>query len=308
MTSKKWNQDAVMKLLQKKKEEDNSSFTDQRFWTVPTPKKGENVYRIRFLPSMSSGGEYSVRILKHGFQAPSGNWVIENCPKTLDKYAKCPIDEYATPFFNTGDPKDKEFASKLYNKKNFIANILVIKDPRNNGENEGKVFLFRYGIKIHEKLDTALFPPADSGLEQVMFIDPYKGYDLNLVVKIQKDGSKEYSNYDNSVFVRESTPIAKTEEEIDKILESCYDLSEFIAPKNFKSYDELKKILDDNVVNFRKGGDTSPKKEEKREEPKKETPTKKEEPTAQKKEEKKVESTPDSDDEFLKSLEAELNK
>jgi hypothetical protein len=306
--SKKWNQDAVMKLLQKRKEEENSSYTDQRFW-VPAPpsksdKKGEAVYRIRILPNMKAGGEYSVKLNKHMFQAPSGTWVVENCPSTLGQ--KCPIDEYAGPFFNTGDPKDKTFASSIYRKKNFIANILVVKDPRNNGENEGKVFLYRYGTQIHEKFDSAMFPNAESGMEQIMFIDPYKGYDFNLVVTLKKDGQKEFPNYANSVFVRESTPIAKSDENVDKILESCFDLeTEFLSPKQFKSYEELKKILEINVINYRKDGNVSSEKKEDKQS-KKETS---EETTSTKTQGKKVEEESEStDDDFLKSLEEELKK
>jgi hypothetical protein len=307
MQSKKWNQDAVIKLLQKRKEEETSSFTDQRFWFSAPPKKGEKrseaVYRIRVLPNMKAGGEYCVKILRHGFQAPSGSWIIENCPKTLGN--KCPIDEYAGPLFNDGDPSHKNFASKIYNKKNYIANILVIKDPRDNGVNEGKVFLWRFGQKLYNKFDTAIFPPEDSGLEKIIFFDPYNGYDLNLVVTIQKDGNVEYPNYDNSVFVRESTSIGKNDGEVDKILESCYDLEgEFLAPNQFKSYDELKVIFDNNVVNYRKAiGEQSQKKNDSNP-----TPTPKPEASSTKVAPEKTEADSVSDDEFLSNLEAELNK
>lgn len=313
--AKKWDSDAVMKLLQKRKDEENVNYQDQRFWNSQAPKKGdkENVYRIRVLPNMMAGGQFAVKINRHGYQAPSGVWFIENCPTTIHGTGKgiCPSCDYAGPFFNTGDESDKKFASMIYRKQSYIANILVIKDPRDGGANEGKVFLWRFGQKLYKKLDTALFPPADSGLEQIMFIDPYKGYDLNLVVTLQRDGKKEYPNYDTSVFVRESTPIGKNDEEINKILESCYDIeTEFLAPKQFKSYDELNTIFTNNVINYRKGGNNSgeekkvekdyrpePQQEKKPETPKKNVPS----------QEKKVEMD-DSDAEFLKQLEADLNK
>lgn len=313
-TDRKWNQDAVMKLLQKRKEEESSNYQDQRFWNPEKPKKGdkENVYRIRILPNMKAGGQYAVKINRHGYQAPSGVWFIENCPTTIHGTGKgvCPSCDYAGPFFNTGDEADKKFASMIYRKQSYIVNILVIKDPRNNGANEGKVFLWRFGKMLYDKFDTALFPPVETGLEQIMFLNPYEGYDFNLVVTLKRDGKNEYPNYDKSVFVRESSPIAKTDEDIDKILESCYDIeTEFLSQKQFKSYDELKIIFDANVVNYRKGGDSSKpdpaknskpaQEEKKKEEPKNETPS------LQK--EKKVDIS-DDDAEFIKQLEADLNK
>lgn len=325
MTNKKWNQEAVMKLLQNRKEEENKSYTDQRQWNPTAPKKDKAVYRVRVLPNMLAGGLPWVYIPRHGFKAPSGNWVIENCPSAIygNKKGVCPIDDYAGPFFNTGDPKDKNFASNIYRKKTWVVNILVIKDPRDGGANEGKVFLWKFGKKIYDKLEQALMPPKDSGLEQIMFIDPYKGYDLNIVAKMVHDGDKEFPNYDESVFVRDSTPIAKDEDAIDKVLASCYDLEgEFLAPKQFKSYDELQKILDVNVINYRKGGDTSTKtsstKTSKKEEAVgAEDETVEEQPSQ--KQEKKTSSTTSTtskkaepveetdDDEFLKNLEKELN-
>jgi len=307
MTKKKWNQDAVMKLLQKRKSESNNKdYTDARFWNPVAPKKGKNVFRVRILPNMKAGGEAWIKVLKHGFQAPSGSWVIENCPATLGK--KCPMDDYVAPLFKTGDPKDEAFARMVWRKKNYIANILVVKDPRDNGANEGKVFLWRFGQKVFEKLDSALFPPEDSGLEQLMFIDPYEGYDLNVVVKLVNDGNKEYPNYDESVFVRDATPISEDEKKVDEILEACYDLEgEFLAEKQFKSYEDLKVIFDNNVVNFRTGkSEPKPaKKEEKSAPAEQETPVtpEKENPKAAPKAAPKDES----EDDFLKSLEAELN-
>ena len=308
MTSKKWNQDAVMKLLQKRKDEDTKGFTDQRFWNPAAPKKGKNVYRVRALPNMAAGGLPWVSVPRHGFQAPSGSWVIENCPSAIHGTGKgvCPFDDYAGPFFNTGDPKDKSFASMIYRKKTWIMNILVIKDSRDGGVNEGKVFLWKFGKKIFEKLDSALFPPSDSGLEQLMFIDPYKGYDLNVVAKMVHDGNKDYPNYDESVFVRDSTPIGDSENKIDEILTNCYDLEgEFLSPKQFKSYEELQKILDTQVINFRKSGSPEPEKKQKKES----TPEDTSEPEKKqgKKQDKIPEPEPDSDDEFIKAMEKELN-
>ena len=51
-------------------------------------------------------------------------------------------------------------------------------------------------------------------------------------------------NYDKSDF-DSVTALADSDEKLDAIWKTQYSLQEFHAPTNFKSYDELKKRLDD---------------------------------------------------------------
>jgi len=63
----------------------------------------------------------------------------------------------------------------------------------------------------------------------------------NLKLKIRKvDG---YPNYDKSEFDR-TGPLVRDDDELEKIWKSEYSLTELLDPKNFKSYDELKKRLE----------------------------------------------------------------
>jgi len=305
----RWNQEDVMKKLKKQKEEEESGQTDKRMWTPTTPKKGKSVYRVRPLPDMTSGGEAWVKRFQHGFQAPSGSWFIENCPTTMGN--KCPVEDYLNKqnLFNNGDPKDKNFASKVYKKKNYFMNILVIKDDRSDGENEGKVFIWRFGQKIYEKISSALFP--EPGMEQIMFLDPYKGRDFLISTKMVKDGDKDYPNYDESVFAQTPSAIADTDEAINKILESCFDLkTELLAPKYFKTYEEFEKMFKANVIDYRSGERKEEKKVEEKKEEKKEDKKIEEKLVEPKKEDVPVKETPVveevNDDEFLASLNKEL--
>lgn len=248
-----WDRNKFLNNLGKMKEkEDAGAGVDKRFYKVEAPKQGKNVYRVRVLPSMAANENLPwVKVNKHQFKGPTG-WFFENCPTTIGE--KCPIDEYAGLLFNTGDPKDEEMAKKYYRKKRYIANILVVQDKRDNGANEGKVFLWEFGQKIYDKLYGALYP--EGGLEQIIFMDPEQGYDLALIVKTVDN----FPNYDESSFVREATSIGKTPEDIQRILESTYDLqSEFLSGKNFKSYEQLDKEFKHRVLDVVGQVATSPR-------------------------------------------------
>ena len=111
-------------------------------------------------------------------------------------------------------------------------------DPK-HPENEGKVFLFRYGKKIYDKLMEALQPQ----FEDETPVNPFDFWEgANFKLKIRKvDG---YWNYDKSEFDSPSK-LNEDDSELDKIWKTEYSLKEFTAPSNFKTYDELKNRLDD---------------------------------------------------------------
>jgi hypothetical protein len=236
----------------KMKEDENASTgVDKRFWKPEAPKEGKNTFRIRMLPSMKTDAIPWIKLPKHQFKGPTG-WFVENCPSAIGH--KCPIDEHASVLFNTGDPQDEIKARMYYRKKRYVCNILVVKDPRDNGANEGKVFLFEFGQKLYDKFYGALFPEGEQ--EQLIFIDPVNGYDIFLKVKTVAG----FPNYDESEFAREASPLANSESAIDKILESAYDIQgEFLADKNFKSYDELDILFKAKVLNVTQVAGTRPK-------------------------------------------------
>ena len=111
-------------------------------------------------------------------------------------------------------------------------------DPK-HPENEGKVFLFRYGKKIYDKLMEALQPQ----FEDETPVNPFDFWEgANFKLKIRKvDG---YWNYDKSEFDSPSK-LNEDDSELDKVWKTEYSLKEFTAPSNFKTFDELKNRLDD---------------------------------------------------------------
>ena len=110
---------------------------EEGFWQPSVDKAGNGWAIIRFLPAGNGEEDPFVQMISYAFQGPSGLWYIEKSRETMDEDDPC--GEYRTKLWAA---KDEEGAKKLTRKKQFISNILVIKDPE-HPENNGKVFLFR---------------------------------------------------------------------------------------------------------------------------------------------------------------------
>ena len=234
------NQNSLDKLLnQVKKDESPStekkSYVDERMWKPNVDKAGNGYAVIRFLPAPNGEELPWVRVWNHAFQGPTGQWFIENSLTTLSQ--KDPVSEYNTQLWNSGVESDKEIARKQKRKLQYYSNIYVVSDP-SNPENEGKVFLYKYGKKIFDKLMEAMQPEFPDETP----INPFDFWEgANFMLKIRKvDG---YWNYDKSDFERTSR-LKETDEELEAIYGKQHSLAEFLAPSNFKSYDELKARLD----------------------------------------------------------------
>ena len=210
-----------------------SSFQDDRFWKPELDKSGNGYAIIRFLPQAADEELPWVRLWNHAFKGPGG-WYIENSLTTINK--KDPVSEYNTELWNSGNESDKDIARKQKRVLKYFANIYVVSDAK-HPENEGKVMLFRFGKKIFDKITEAMNPEfADE--EALNPFDLWKGADFKL--KIRKvDG---YWNYDKSEFAAPSQ-LLETDEELEAVWNKEYSLKAFVAPDQFKSYDELKEKL-----------------------------------------------------------------
>ena len=216
--------------------QEKKSYVDERLWKPELDKSGTGQAVLRFLPAPDGEELPWVKVFKHAFQGPTGKWYIENSLTTIGK--QDPMSEHNTQLWNSGLESDKELARKQKRKLEYYSNIYVVSDPK-HPENEGKVFLFRYGKKIFDKIMASMQPE----FEDETPINPFDFWEgANFKLKIRKvDG---FWNYDKSEF-DSVTPLADSDEKLDGIWKSQYSLQDFLAPTNFKSYDELKKRLDD---------------------------------------------------------------
>ena len=214
---------------------EKKSYDDDRFWRLEGDKAGNGTATLRFLPRVEGDELPWVRIFSHGFQGPTGKWYIENSLTTLGE--NDPVGELNTQLWNSGSDANKEIARKQKRKLSFIANILVVSDPK-HPENEGKVFLFKFGKKIFDKIMDKARPTFEDE-KPVNVFDFWEGANFKLRMR-KKDG---YANYDESVF-SEPAPVGD-DEFIVQVAQAQHKLSEFVDRKNFKSYDELKKKLNE---------------------------------------------------------------
>jgi hypothetical protein len=208
--------------------------SDERFWTATVDKVGNGYAVIRFLPAPVNEDVPFIRMFDHGFQGPTGSWYIENSLTTIGK--QDPVSEYNSQLWNSGIESDKEIARKQKRRLHFVSNIYVVTDS-GNPENEGKVFLYKYGKKIFDKLNEAMNPQfADE--QAVNPFDLWAGANFKLKIR-QVEG---YRNYDRSEFDKPGA-LLNDDEELEAIWKKEHSLQEFLDLKNFKSYDELKERL-----------------------------------------------------------------
>jgi hypothetical protein len=210
-----------------------SGGADERLWKPEMDKTGVGSAVIRFLPAPDGEDVPWVKMYTHAFQGPGG-WYIENSLTTIGQ--KDPVSEYNRGLWNSGSDKDKDTVRKQKRKLSYYSNIYVVKDPANPA-NEGKVFLFKYGKKIFDKILNAMQPEFDDE-------DPINPFDFwqgaNFKIKIvKKDG---YWNYDKSEFDRVA-PLLDDDDALEAIWKKEYSLSAITAPDQFKSYEDLEKRM-----------------------------------------------------------------
>ena len=224
---------------------------DERLWKPEVDKAGNGYAVIRFLPAPDGEDLPWVKMYSHAFQGPGG-WDIENSLTTLNQ--KDPCSEFNTSLWNSGVESDKQIARNQKRKLAFYSNIYVVKDPA-NPENEGKVFLYKFGKKIFDKIMGAMQPEFEDESPLNPF-DFWQGADFK--VKIKKVAG--YWNYDSSEFAA-AAPLLKDDDALESIWKKEYSLSEIVAADQFKTYDELKKRLE-SVLRLNQAPVTSPIDEE----------------------------------------------
>ena len=222
----------LMKKVEKLNEKGGGQ-TDDRLWKPAVDKAGNGFAVIRFLPAHANCDLPWAQVWSHAFQGPGG-WYIENSLTTIGK--DDPVGELNRSLWNSGNDSDKEIARKQKRKLSYYSNIYVVKDPV-NPENEGKTFIYKFGKKIFDKLTSAMQPEFDDD-EPINPFDFWQGANFKLKIK-QVAG---FWNYDSSEFAAVG-PLLSDDKQLETIYDNLYDLSEFTAADQFKSYDDLKKRL-----------------------------------------------------------------
>ena len=223
-----------LQFLQKELEKTVSTRqVDERFWKPEVDASGNGYAVIRFLPAPDGETVPWAKVYSHAFQGPGG-WYIENSLTTLGD--KDPVGEINRKLWNDGTEEGKEIARRQKRRLSYYSNILVVKDPK-NPSNEGKVFLYKYGKKIHDKILAAMKPEFQDETPVNVF-DLWEG--ANFKLKIKKVAG--FWNYDSSEFDSVSA-LSSDDTELEATWKSEHSLEAFVARDQFKSYEDLEKRL-----------------------------------------------------------------
>lgn len=224
--------------------------SDDRFWTISRDKAGNGSAIIRILPPVNGDELPWVKNFSYGWQSKvTGKWYINESPTSIG--LPDPVAELNASDWASKDEERIEQAKQRKRRNQFIANILVIRDPA-NPENDGTVRLWKFGKKIMDMIMSKAKPEFDDA-DPVFVWDIDEGCNFKLRIK----NVSNYPNYDSSEFSAQS-PLADSDEEMQEILDKAHRLGEFTDPSHFKSYDQLKADLD-RVMN----GTTSRRAEDK---------------------------------------------
>jgi hypothetical protein len=230
------NLDKLAKAIEQLNSAETSNDKDN-FWKPEVDKAGNGYAVLRLLPSPAVDGDDGlpwVKVFDHGFQGPGG-WYIENSLTTLGQ--KDPVSEYNSQLWNSGIEANKEVARKQKRRLSYICNVYVVEDPK-NPQNEGKVFLYKFGKKIFDKINEAMNPQFEDE-KAVNPFDLWEGANFKLKIR----NVEGYRNYDKSEFAA-SSALFDDDEKLEEVWKKEYSLKEFLDPSKFKSYDELKGRLD----------------------------------------------------------------
>ena len=231
---------ANFEFLQKEIEKTSSnSNTDERLWKPGLDSSGSGYAVIRFLPPPEQDIEGDTpslpwaKLYSHAFQGPGG-WYIENSLTTLNQ--KDPVGEINRQHWNAGTEEGKELARKQKRRLSYYSNIYVVKDT-NDPNNEGKVFLYRYGKKIFDKILAAMQPEFQDETPVDVF-DLWEGANFKLKIKTVAG----FWNYDSSEFDSPSA-LSSDDAELEAIYKKEHSLKAFTTPDQFKTYEELQARL-----------------------------------------------------------------
>ena len=221
------------------------TYGDDRLWAPTVDKTGNGYAIIRFLPAKEGEDLPWVRYWDHGFKGPSGRWYIENSLTSIGQTD--PVSELNSVLWNSGNEKDKEVARDRKRRLHYVSNILVVSDPA-NPSNEGKVFIFKFGKKIFDKIND-LMQPQFQDETPVNPFDFWGGANFRLKIR----NFEGYRNYDKSEFDKPTELFDGNDARLEEIYGQLHSLSDFVDPKNYKSYTELKKklieVLGEEAVN-----------------------------------------------------------
>lgn len=210
---------------------------EQYFYYPARDAAGNGSAVIRFLPGTTVDDVPFIKTFAHGFHVMHGDtkkWLIEECPTTIGN--DCPICAENKKLWDTGLKDQQEIVRQRKRKVSYVSRILVVEDKK-NPDNEGKVFLFKFGQKIFDKIADALQPEFEEDKDKACNVfDLAEG--ANFKFRIRKVEGQ--TNYDKSEF---DTP-SKCDVDVFSQFNAENDINKFLNPDKFKSAEKLQERYD----------------------------------------------------------------
>ena len=221
---------------------------DEREWSLKLDSTASGSAVIRFLPARDDETPMTKEI-SYFFRGPGGVY-SELSPATIG--LPCPVRERNSEDWQAAEANgDEALKNKVKGRRQnvkFRANILVVEDSA-NPDNEGKVFIFKFGKQIKNIIDKTVKPEyADE--KPIDPFDMWFGANFKFRSKGRempdpKTGKKiVVPNYEDSKFADPSELFPGDDAKKEEIWKQTYSLVEFIDPKRFKDYDTLKAQMD----------------------------------------------------------------
>lgn len=196
-----------------------------------------NTYVVRLIPNIKNPSKTFFHYFTHGWNSfATGQYINLISPNTWGE--RDPISETRYRLSKTGTDEEKEKASKLMRRENWMANVYVINDPV-NPDNNGTIKLLRFGRQLHKIIMDAMQGDEAEELGPRIFDLTKNGCDFR--IKVEKQG--DYPTYVSSKFGMPKKLNIDYEGGVEAIHNDIFDLETVFS---VKSYDELKVIMDEH--------------------------------------------------------------
>jgi len=185
--------ESTLSFLEPKKRNEDGIFR-------PDPKDGDPdkgyVVKMRFLPNFTreeTVGDSAMEKLTHYIKIEGHDELngALDCNKNFGE--TCPICNTYWKLHNSRSVADQAKANLINRSINYFSYVLILEDPQ-HPENEGKIMIFQYGVKIANKIKEEKMGMYG---EKCNVFDLAEGKDFLLVVKKVGD----WNNYDSSKFL-----------------------------------------------------------------------------------------------------------
>jgi hypothetical protein len=225
----------------------NTFEKEEGYWQPTVGKDGNGFAVFRFLPAPPIDGDEGlpwVKYFEHGFKGPGG-WYIELSRTSIQE--QDPVSDYNTKLWDSGVEANRKIARAQKRKLRYVSLVQIINDPK-VPENNGKVFKYRFGAKIFEKIKDKMNPvDGDTALDP---FDLFEGANFKLKCRGVPDGDGNVQrNYDNSEFDAPTAHLGGDVKALEELYNNLPSLKELVAPEKFKDYATLKQRLD-KVLGF----------------------------------------------------------